>query len=865
MSASTLHRFAFKQSRLAEYFSAKELGMQIGGARPDWPFILVKELIDNALDATESHTAPVITLTIETDRFTVTDNGPGLPDEIITGSLDYSARISTKAAYVSPTRGRLGNALKVIYAAPYVADGKRGRVIIDTAAARSVVTATYDPIAQEPRLERMIEAPVVKIGTSITVEWIEEACLLDRANIGRFYGLVATFAAVNPHAAFEIRAGEQRIKAFPARDPGWSKWHVTRPTPAHWYTVAQLRALVAASLNVAPDQTVRQFVAQFAGLSGTAKQKAVTEAARVGSKLADLVTDTEIDMGAVHRLQVAMRDACNPPKPTALGVIGRERLRAWIDTQGDVSDFAYQKRMGVLVDDADDLGEWPYVLEVAFAVLSEGPRRVHVGINWSAPAKSSALYLDPAFSGAMIEPSDPVCLVVSVAIVEATFSDHGKARLELTGALSEDIREMIQVAAKPWTKMKAKMHREQMATYRHWQERQRQLSRPKLSAKAACFTPGVMAAAYAKASGNGQYPANARQIMYAIRPVIIEMTGKAAPWKNSATFTQVILPDYIEAHPEETADWDVVFDDRGHFAEPHTGRRIGLGTVAVRDYIARWNQTAPAGKLDNDEEGEGAIIDGSFETQGPVNRFRFALFIEKEGFQSLLDRAQFAERFDIAIFSTKGMSVTAARALVEALAGQGVVILTLHDFDKAGLKIHHTLTNDTRRYRFKTRPTVIDLGLRLADVEALELDSEPVEYGSDRDPRLDILASGGTQAEADFLVREGHAKDWRGARVELNALTSAQFVAWLDAKLIEAGVSKVIPEPGILMTAFERVRRAALVEQRTRDIVKAVNDERIDSPPDLTALVEQRIQDDPSLSWDEAVRLIATESMKEVA
>ena len=152
---------------------------------------------------------------------------------------------------------------------------------------------------------------------------------------------------------------------------------------------------------------------------------------------------------------------------------------------------------------------------------------------------------------------------------------------------------------------------------------------------------------------------------------------------------------------------------------------------------------------------------------------------------------------------------------------------------------------------------MIELGLRLADVEALALDSEAVEYHSDRDPRLDILASGGTQAEADFLVQERRAQGWSGRRVELNALTSGQFVTWLDAKLVEAGASKVIPDPDVLATAFDRVRRAALVEERTRDIVKAVQGERIEQPPNLVALVEERLRADAGLSWDKAIRLVA--------
>jgi hypothetical protein len=35
-------------------------------------------------------------------------------------------------------------------------------------------------------------------------------------------------------------------------------------------------------------------------------------------------------------------------------------------------------------------------------------------------------------------------------------------------------------------------------------------------------------------------------------------------------------------YPDETADWDVVFDARGNLTEPHTDRRIPLGTIQVR-------------------------------------------------------------------------------------------------------------------------------------------------------------------------------------------------------------------------------------------------------------------------------------------
>lgn len=511
MSAPFLQRHAFAQSRLSEYFTEKELSMQIGGTPADWPFILVKELIDNGLDAAEATSAPVIGLTIEADRFTVTDNGPGLPDDVIAASLDYSARVSSKAFYVSPTRGRLGNALKVVYAAPFVAHGKTGQVVIDTPTARHIVTVTYDPIQQLPTLGHSKEAPTVKNGTSVTVCWPDEASYNGLNAERRFLRLLATFSAVNPHATFTCRSG-YHSRVYSATNTDWHKWTVSKPTPAHWYTPAQMRSLIAAHLKHDAKTTLRQFVGQFAGLSGTQKQKAVIEAANSGATLADLVTDDGIDEAATTRLTLAMRDASKPPKPRTIGVIGRDHLEAWIATQArDTDPMAYRIADGTLTK---GLPEWPYVIEVALAVVCDDvPLQLHVAVNWSAPMKPLAL-LDAHLKRAQIDPDDPLIIVVSIAIAEASFSDHGKSRLEIDPALVRVIGELIVSAAKPWTKYKNKMQREQMASWRRYGEQQKQAARHQYNATSAANVTGVMAAAYLKASGNNTLPANARQIMY---------------------------------------------------------------------------------------------------------------------------------------------------------------------------------------------------------------------------------------------------------------------------------------------------------------------------------------------------------------
>jgi hypothetical protein len=115
-----------------------------------------------------------------------------------------------------------------------------------------------------------------------------------------------------------------------------------------------------------------------------------------------------------------------------------------------------------------------------------------------------------------------------------------------------------------------------------------------------------METAYLSASSNDTLPATARQVMYAARPVIQERTGKQL---DDQYFTQTLLPDYMEEHD---VDWDVVFDDRGHLREPHTGYTIGLGTLSVRHY---------QGKIEQFGLKECSFAGGTVVTHGPSGCF----------------------------------------------------------------------------------------------------------------------------------------------------------------------------------------------------------------------------------------------------
>ena len=167
-----LERTALRTSRLLDFASEKELVAQTGHQRSAWPLVILKELADNAIDACEeAGIAPEVTVTVNDSGIIVADNGPGLPTGTIDGVLDFTVRISSREAYVSPTRGAQGNALKTVVAMPFVLDGERGRVEIETGGIRHQIEFKVDRIRQEPVIGRTETPSDVRTGTIVRVAW----------------------------------------------------------------------------------------------------------------------------------------------------------------------------------------------------------------------------------------------------------------------------------------------------------------------------------------------------------------------------------------------------------------------------------------------------------------------------------------------------------------------------------------------------------------------------------------------------------------------------------------------------------------------------------------------------------------------
>jgi DNA topoisomerase VI subunit B len=457
-AAATLRRKHFETSRLLDFFSQKELIAQTGHQVTEWPLVLIKELFDNALDACEeAGIAPEISVEVTPEGIRISDNGPGIPQSVIESVLDFSVRVSSREAYVSPSRGAQGNALKTIVAMPFVLMGSGG-VEIESQGIRHRIQIDVDRLRQQPRIEHQQDSGSIS-GTSIFIDWPndaeasftpeqhrrflqndlppnEKASFILSYGKERFLQFADDYGWLNPHLTLNFCWGDVELEALSTRQD-WSKWKPSDPTDPHWYTVEDLSRLIAATAchaeqNNQPSPTVREFVSEFRGLSGSAKQKATCEeAGLLRSRLADLIVDGEISEADAERLLSAMKQNARPVKAKQLGVIGEEHLKACcLAAGGSESTFEYRK----VLHDAD--GERPLVVETCFAYCPSElqSRRIVTGVNWSPAIKNPfrqlgavGQSLDSLLASRYADRSEPIVFALHVSCPKVSYSDRGKS------------------------------------------------------------------------------------------------------------------------------------------------------------------------------------------------------------------------------------------------------------------------------------------------------------------------------------------------------------------------------------------------------------------------------------------------------
>ena len=402
--------------------------------------------------------------------------------------------------------------------------------------------------------------------------------------------------------------------------------------------------------------------------------------------------------------------------------------------------------------------------------------------------------------------------------------------------IANDILDVVETATSKWTRQKKSEKRHPgMVRYRM----SRMTKEPRTTQKDAAWE--IMEEAYLKASANNTLPALARQIYYQARPKIMEMTDDKELAYNY--FSQTLLPDYIE---EQGVSWNVVYDARGHLEEPHTNRRIGVGTIEIGNYLhaIKEPEIVPA-----------EFSDTTVDIVGPSGNLSGVLFCEKEGFNPLFKAVNLANRHDLMIISTKGVSVTAARLLIDRVCGDNALpLFVLHDFDIAGFMIFGTLHRDTRRYQFSNNVEPIDFGLRLEDIAGLEREPAAATKTNKESLREQLALNGATDAEIKILLNE---------RVELNALTSDELIAMIERKLKKQGVEKVVPDKDLLSEAYQAFHHSQELREVFEQAESEFKETKIKVPKNLGKQVRAILNKNPDLRWDDALEIVLDETQLE--
>jgi hypothetical protein len=411
---------------------------------------------------------------------------------------------------------------------------------------------------------------------------------------------------------------------------------------------------------------------------------------------------------------------------------------------------------------------------------------------------------------------------------------------------ASDIMEAAESVTKDWTKQRKAEER----------GRRSRSSRMFYSDRVNCtdVADEILPGAYDHASGGGKYTVSKRQLYYACRGQFRERTDRELEYNY---FAGTLLVQYMNRHPNETAGWKITADPRGTLTIPnaHHEIRVPCGTLEIEEHLTKANCEVQPMDFDLELPIEWPSIKGR-------ERYQAVLFVEKEGFAPLLEEAQIAERFDLAILSTKGQSVVAARQFVDTVCDveNGVPLFTVHDFDKFGLEIAQSLTqvsdsalaNDRITYQFNNSIDVTDLGLRLSDVEKYGLGTESCDFKNNWS-----LPAVLTSAEREFLRS--------GQRVELNAFTSPQFIEWLENKLTARGLGKrLVPSDDVLESAYRRALAVAkinsVIENAVEEATKLAEEATI--PKTLRRKLQtamKRSQD----AWDKALYRLAAEKIED--
>jgi hypothetical protein len=716
--------------------------------------LVLKEIADNALDESDQARVGVLP---DDGGFFVEDDGRGIdPEEVARLFSIARPLVSTKLLRL-PTRGALGNGLRVV-AGAVLASG--GTLVVTTRNRRIVLKPEFDGTTT------VVSATEVAHPTGTRVEISFGAALPTSRQTLRWAGLACHLAQGKAYAG--------------------------RSSP-HWYDPAQFHELLLAS----GPRPVREVIAELDGCTGAAAGE-IVGAAKLGRTICKDITRSQ----ATTLLKVA-RSCAKAVTAERLGVIGPDAFpRAAYAMTSGCAEFGSAEPKAVI----------PYVVECWAQKLhgedAEDGTKLTVCVNRTPIAGETEAARDKrdidVFGCGLHHTIAQAPIGVQFALALNIITPH----MPITSDGKEpNLEPFISAICTAAEKAVKKAHRP--------------TAEARVSQKDVVIEH--LDDAIANVSGDGEFRFNQRQLLYVLRPIVKNETGKTLTTQN---FNNIITDYEVEFGEIE----GMYREPRGSIYHPHRGETITLGTLMVEDY------------------------------ERPPWLYNKILYIEKEGFAEALKETRWPERHDCMPMSSKGYTTRAVRDLVDKLAehNEPVTVFLAHDADGFGTMIYQTFQEATKA-RGARKIKIVNLGLEPWEARELGLEVEEVEEKDRRKP------------VADYVRERDDGEDWeewlQTNRVELNAMTTPQFIAWLDGKM--ARYAKLIPPGDVLEQELkarvedkvrdavtERILREANVDGQIAAAIAAI--EMPDSPV-LAAGVKRLFDVTPDAQWRDHIENVANE------
>lgn len=838
---STQSGYATRQ-RSFDYIQRDWLEKTSGRPAHTWDLYVVKELLDNAMDADERwtrdhdlHIEIAVQLTYRSSgslEVTVCNQAPfPIQGNLLPAIFDLEAYTTDKSHTNYPSRGEQGNALKTLLGIPYALRRElRGDyaniykpLVIETGGQAYVISLAIDELHQQVRPAPIDPTPQITPHDRTCMKVGVDRFVQERPRtMSELRDWAQRFALFNPHVTFRwrVRIGAQQEDWEFSAIPGWSGLF-NDMSPVQWYEYAQLRELLLAlEREHGTDMPLPQALQQFAGFD----LREDSEGQRAQALCKRLGYQTIGELQLVDHHVITLRDGLWPAllkegravPAEALGGLGEAYLIGALARLFGLESPPIYRR--VIHDNPDDSAH-PFVLELALGRLPQGQKRViWTGLN------HTPTYEDPFYTRLLYPPvkpeqpvsgldgfldaygqtsEQPVLLVIHIICPNLAYQDFSKTEIDarpfrqpLAGLLHEMLSEFTRVEVVQFEDLQATAH-------------------------------ALLPEAVQRLSPSGKQQFAASQLLRAIRRLLLERLSAegraefAATWLSDPGAT-ARLQAYIQTYAQQNRDLlnNLIGPEQGRLSLP----------VRPDAYT-----TLPASQVDQ------RLLEETC-----VNKL---LLVPDPEMESLLIANGLLSRYDMALLCNEDGFNVSFEAVLEHLNRLDLPLVLLHHATPDSCLLAERLRkrlNDAGLAKIQ----LLDLGLTPAQGRELGLDAEPGAGGGD----AAALAHSLEPDEVAFLT------DLR-LEMSLFALSVQKLTGWLDQRFAEIGLpAKLIPAAGHLrsagLTNMKRILSDWVISRfhQINQVNFLVDQVMVELAPDLNpdhlpAKLDEALKTDPLQSW----------------